>query len=145
MLAIVVQVPVLRDQISAGRTALLVLNADRSVPPPVASALPSGSIVRLRNERGNAIEPVGAQAAVGWVRSIVKAVDCATPVLPLSAAVPALRNLPGAICTADPPSISRLSTTVHCSVDMLRIDVREATSELPTQAMRPSGSTNMNG
>src|SRR5262245_33120787 len=95
MLAIVVHVPVTGDQSSAGRTALPVLNDDRSVPPPVASALPSGSIVRLRNDRGNAIEPVGAHVGDGRVMSMVNAVVCASPELPLSAAVPALRNLPG--------------------------------------------------
>src|SRR5262245_45720004 len=145
MLAIVVHVPVVGDQISAARIALPVLNDDRSVPPPVTSAVPSGSIVRLRNDRGNAIEPVGCHAGEGWFMSIVNAVFCATPVLPLSAAVPAFRNLPGAIWTADPPSITRLSTTVHCQVEVFRIDVRDATSELPIQATRPSGSTNRNG
>ena len=75
------------------------------MPPPVASALPSGSIVRLWNERGNAIDPVGCQAGVGCVMSSVYAVVAASPVLPLSAAVPAFMNLPGANMTAEPPSI----------------------------------------
>ena len=39
MLAIVVHLPVAGDQISAGRTPLPVMNADRSVPPPVARAV----------------------------------------------------------------------------------------------------------
>src|SRR5262245_35306306 len=145
MLAIVVHVPVVGDQISAARIALPVLKADRSVPPPVTSALPSGSIVRLRKDRGNAIDPVGCHAGNGRVMSSVNAVACARPVLPLSAAVPAFRNLPGWYWTAEPPSITRLSTTVHCSVETFRTEVLDATSELPIHATRPSGSTNMNG
>ena len=65
MLAIVVHAPMAGDQSSAGRTAFASTKADLSVPPPVTSVVPSGSIVRLRNERGNAIDPVGCHVAPG--------------------------------------------------------------------------------
>src|SRR3954469_12075702 len=131
MLVIVDHRPVDGDQISAGRIALAVVNAERSVPPPVASAVPSGSIVRLRNDRAKAIDPVGCQVGVGCVMSSVNAVVAARPLLPLSAAVPDFMNLPGAKVTADPPSIRRLSITVQVCVGRLRTSVRDATSELP--------------
>src|SRR4051812_25304106 len=105
MLAIVVHVPVAADQISTGRVAVAVLNALRSVPPPLASTPPSGSTVRFMNDRRNAIDPVACQVGFDLVMSMTNAVAAAVPLLPLSAAVPAFRIFPGAYITADAPSI----------------------------------------
>jgi hypothetical protein len=52
----------------------------------------------------NAIDPVARHAGVARVMSRTYAVLAATPVFPLSAAVPALRILPGSNITALPPS-----------------------------------------
>jgi hypothetical protein len=71
------------------------MKADLSVPPPVTRTLPSGSVVRLWNERGKLMLPVGFHAGAASLMSSVNAVDPDRPESPLSAAVPALRNLPG--------------------------------------------------
>src|SRR5712692_6030333 len=97
------------------------------------------------NDLGYAMDPVGCHAGLGCVMSRTYAVVAATPLLPLSAAVPALRIFPCAYITALAPSSTRASTTLHVNVDMSRSCVVVATSDAPACRTRPSGSTNMNG
>src|SRR4051794_16945471 len=96
MEATVRQVPVTGFQISAALTALVLMKPDLSVPPPVASTVPSGKAVRLTKLRGKCRAPVGCHFGVGCDMSSVYAVLADAPERPSSLAEPAFMNLLGA-------------------------------------------------
>ena len=69
----------------------------------------------------------------------------AVPVLPLSAAVPAFRILPGANMTALAPSVDTGSMVVHRWRSLSSACVGVAISDDPAARRRPSGRTKSNG
>src|SRR4051794_24200313 len=107
--------------------------------------LPSGSSVLFWNARGNFIDATWRQAGDGWVMSMTNAVLAALPVVPLSAAVPVLRILPGRYMTALWPSRTTGSIIDHVPEARLSARVSYGCSFDPADSTRPSGSTNMNG
>src|SRR5947207_11798356 len=102
----VCHVSVAGDHNSAESTPRLTTCPSNVVPPPVISTLPSGSTVEFWNAREYAIEASWRQEGFDWVMSSTYAVAAALPVVPLSAAVPVFRILPGRYITELWPSLT---------------------------------------
>ena len=111
----------------------------------MTSTVPSGSSVELWNARACAIDATCRQAGDGRVVSSTNAVAAATPVVPLSAAVPLFRILPGRYMAALWPSFTIGSTDDHEPVVRLSLLVATGCSLEPASSTVPSGRTNMNG
>ena len=107
--------PVAGDHSSAACVAALALLMSWLTSPPVASTLPSGSIVRLRNARGKCHRRDLSQRGV-------RRPSCRVPRggrrnlcgrRPADPSCPPRRILPGWYITADPASVTRPSTVDH--------------------------------
>ncbi len=104
-LASVVHCSVAGDHSSAESAALEKLVPERFVSPPVASTLPSGSVVRLRNDRPCVIESTWRHAGDPDVMSRTYAVFSeGIAGAPPSDAFPALRIFPGRYIVEEPAS-----------------------------------------
>src|SRR3954452_14634288 len=115
------------------------------LPPPVTSTVPSGSNVVLWKARGAAIDATWRHAGDAWVVSRTNAVDAALPAVPLSAAVPDFRILPGWYIAALWPSRTTASSVDHVPLVRFSLEVATGSSLAPASTTVPSGTTNMKG
>src|SRR5262245_4810333 len=140
-----VQISLPGDQSSAVLLPLLMSCPSSVEPPPVTSTLPSGRTVLFWKARGKFIDATCRHAGDVWVMSMTNAVGAAVPTVPLSAAVPVFRILPGRYMTALCPSRITGSTIDQAPVARFSARVSYAASDEPADRTRPSGSRNMNG